>query len=139
MRVRTFTVDFADGEAVNTALYNLAMDYCKKSMVPPLPDLRKMQRAFVSAKLDKSGKPVEVTGIAALATIIDLPLWSSNDKRSHLALIQRVNNYLADRGYTGHPVTVFVTADPKRKCKGWMEVLLSIQAEPANRYIVTVK
>jgi hypothetical protein len=61
--------------------------------------------------------------------------------KSTRLLIERLQWYFADQGFRGQDVTLHISGkdSPEQRCPKWAESLASVDARPADRFLVLVR
>lgn len=146
--IKVFPIDFLGRDAMlqpkNPELFNLAVEFCKKELLPQedgLPlNLAHFEKVWVAAEVDESGKPVSVCGITGWRYKPDIPLFRTINAAATTKLHHRLHNYFADNGCIGAEVFIHISGkeSPEQRCANWENELLAAGAKPADRLSVIV-
>jgi hypothetical protein len=121
-------------------LHAMTMEFCERELSDKV-NLLDYKKVWVSAQVDADDKPVKITGIQCLDQVIDLPVSRYTDSKAAHLLSGRVDSYLADQGFRGASVFVYISDSekPEQRCRNWASWLSFWKAKPAQRWMVRVR
>ena len=82
----------------------------------------------------------KVLGVTGIQQRWDIPMFRSIDPRATFKMADRLNTYLADRGFRGHDVFLFLSQSesPEQQCPARDRILAVMGARPAHRFVMTI-
>ncbi len=115
-------------------LHRAAVKFCSEQLAGPF-DPRLLQKLWVARE---AGKILGVTGVQSRW---DIPVFRAIDKRAGFQMATRLNAFFADNGLRGHDVFLFLSGSecPEQRCPNRDEVLDRWKAQPAERYLISVR
>jgi hypothetical protein len=119
-------------------LHDLTVDYCLRELKNGQDvNLALLNKVYVAVELDGE-KTTKVHGVTGVNVRVDIPLFRATCAPATAKLHQRLHAYLADQGYLGQEVFIYLGASDGR-CDGYDQEVAAAELTPADRYLVTVK
>lgn len=124
-------------EPVDQILWAMAMDYCRENL-REIPDLTRYQQTYLFIETGEQGEPLKVHGITCGRPVFDIGVIRVTGPfaKQGLALMgSRWNAYLADRGFLGEEVFVWIDDDekPEQRCDNQEASIEAFGLKPSNR------
>lgn len=122
---------------VDQSLHELAVEYCRANLVE-VPNFTMYQKTYVVAELDDAGEVLQIHTVSCGRPVFDIPVIRATGPfaKQCLALVgDRWNSYLADRGFRGEEVLIYIDAEekPEQKCENQQGTIEAFNLKPSKR------
>jgi len=118
----------------NPRLFELAAEFYQRELGQSLEEVDFVGRVAWVVVDETPDGPV-VTGIALLATVLDISTYHVVDERANLLLFSHMASWGLDSGMEGKNVLVHIQAGTEEK---WTRFLQRMGAKPADRWMFKV-
>lgn len=125
------------------SLYSLVVQYCEANFAEP-PDLRRQAHAIAIIKEGKNGEVIDVEHVSYIQNTPDIAGFRTTGKRAKQATKlahDRWQSYLADRGWRGQDILIWIDEDekPEQQCDNRGGSIKEFNLRPAKRMLVKVR